>query len=240
MPNINAVKQALADGTTVTGVHFTFASTQVLEFLGRIGLDFVYFDGEHGTFNRENLEPSCALAEKFGITPIARVPSNSVAAITQFLDAGVKGIVVPHVESVEEARAALAATYFAPLGDRSFGAGRPEYAIGVGDLPAYLADINAGTSLCLMIESQAGLDSVEKIAALDGVDYLSFGMMDLSQSLGHAGNPSHPEVQEKVALASETIRKAGKKVREDFMNYCWIRDLVVAGAATKLGIAPQR
>jgi 2-keto-3-deoxy-L-rhamnonate aldolase RhmA len=238
MPTVNAIKRALANKTTVKGVHFTFPSPPILEILARLGLDFVYFDGEHGTFNRENLEHSCALAEKFGITPIARVPSNSVPAITQFLDAGVRGIVVPHVESVAEGKAAIAAAYFAPVGERSFGAGRPEYAVGVGGLPEFIEKTNSLTSLCLMIESEAGLNCVDELAALDGVDYLSFGMMDLSQSLGHAGNPGHPEVKEKVAAASEKIRAAGKRVREDFMHYCWMRDLVVAGAGTLLDIKP--
>jgi 2-keto-3-deoxy-L-rhamnonate aldolase RhmA len=236
MAERNAIKRALAEGSWIKGVHFTFPATPILEVLGRIGLDFVYLDGEHGSFDRGNLEASCLVAERYGITPIARVPANTPAAITRFLDAGVRGIVVPHVESVEEARRAIRATYFAPLGERSFGAGRPDYAVGVGDLPGHLLACNAATSLCLMIESGAALEVAGEIAAIDGVDYLSFGMMDLAQSLGHPGDPSHPDVERGVAGAVAAIHAAGKRVRQDFMTFRWVQELIVAGAAAELGL----
>lgn len=232
MPADNAIKRALATGAALKGVHLTFPAPQVVEILGRVGMDFVYFDGEHGTFNRDNLENCCAMAEKEGMTAIARVPENSVAAITQFLDAGVRGIIVPHVESVEAGRAAVEATYFAPLGLRSFGAGRPEHGVAVGDMPTFIKGLNEGVSLSLMIESKAGLDVVGELAALDGVDYLSFGLMDLAQSLGHVGEPGHPEVKAAVAEGSEKIRAAGKRVREDFIQFAWLRDIIATGAKT--------
>jgi 4-hydroxy-2-oxoheptanedioate aldolase len=81
-----------------------------------------------------------------------------------------------------------------------------------------------------MIESRQGLEAAGEIAALPGVDYLSFGMMDLSQSLGFAGQPDHPEVTAAVAEAAGRIRAAGKPVREDFMNFAWINEVLVVGA----------
>lgn len=234
MPADNVIKRARSSGATIRGVHLTFPAPQVVEILGRIGMDFVYFDGEHGSFNRDNLEACCAMADKAGLTPIARVPENSSAAITQFLDAGVRGIIVPHVESVAAARAALEATYFAPLGQRSFGAGRPEHGVEVGDLAAFIKGLNAGVSLSLMIESQAGLDVAADLAALEGIDYLSFGMMDLAQSLGHTGEPNHPAVQSAVTAAAAEIRDAGNAVREDFIQFAWLRDVIVAGVNASL------
>jgi 4-hydroxy-2-oxoheptanedioate aldolase len=89
---------------------------------------------------------------------------------------------------------------------------------------------NASVALCLMIESRAGVDAAGDLAAVPGVDYLSFGLLDLAQSLGHPGNPEHPAVKAAVADASARIRAAGKRVREDFMQFVWINDLLVAGA----------
>jgi 4-hydroxy-2-oxoheptanedioate aldolase len=201
-----------------------------MEVVGRTGLDFIYLDGEHGVFSLTEIEACCILADRYNATPIARVPENSRAVITQYLDRGIKGIVVPHVESADDARSAVDACYFAPLGQRSFGGGRPYAHIGNRSLPALLEEYNSQVSLSLMIESAVGLDNIDAIASTPGVDYLSFGMMDLAQSLGHAGEPNHPDVLAAVDACAARIRAAGKPVREDFMTFAWINDIVVEGA----------
>jgi len=230
----NAVKAAAASGTIVRGIHLTFAAPSIIEILAPARLDFVYLDGEHGTFDWRDLETSCVTAERHGMTPIARVPDRSAGTITRFLDRGVLGIVAPHVESVADAREAIDATYFAPLGQRSFGGGRPFF-LAIDDRPAHIAARNKTVSLCLMIESRAGLEAAHELAALEGVDYLSFGMMDLAQSLGHPGNPGHPDVKRAVADASARVRAAGKRIREDFMNFAWVSEILVTGAKQLLG-----
>jgi 2-keto-3-deoxy-L-rhamnonate aldolase RhmA len=103
------------------------------------------------------------------------------------------------------------------------------------DKPAHLLERNAGVSLSLMIESRAGLAAAHELAALDGVDYLSFGMMDLAQSLGHPGDPGHADVKQAMREAGERVRKAGKPIREDFMRFAWITDILTAGAKQLLG-----
>lgn len=230
----NAVKAASASGQTVRGIHLTFAAPQIIEILAPARLDFVYIDGEHGTFDWRDIEVSCVTAERHGMTPIARVPDRSAGTITRFLDRGVLGIVAPHVESVEDAREAIDATYFAPRGNRSFGGGRPFF-LAIDDKPAHIVERNKTISLCLMIESRAGLEAAHTLAALDGVDYLSFGMMDLAQSLGHSGNPGHPDVKRAVADASARVRAAGKRIREDFMSFAWVSEILVTGAREILG-----
>jgi 4-hydroxy-2-oxoheptanedioate aldolase len=231
----NAVKDAAASRTTIRGVHMTFAAPAAIEVLAVVGLQFVYIDGEHGCFDWRDVEAGCVAAERHDLTPIARVPEASSATITRYLDRGVRGIVAPHVESLDHARHVLAATYFAPMGSRSYGAGRPEYGQRLDSKLGYLQACNASISVCLMIESRKGLDIAGDLAALPGVDYMSFGMMDLAQSLGHPADPAHPSVQSAVAEASERIRKAGKPVREDFMNYVWLNDVLLAGARQLLG-----
>ncbi len=228
MSNRNAVKHAASSGTRVRGVHLTFAAPTVIELLAS-QLDFVYIDGEHGCFDAHDVETACITAERCGLTAIARVPDRSSATITRFLDRGVLGIVVPHIETVAQAREAVDATYFAPLGERSFGGGRPAY-LSIEDKPAHMLACNAATSLCLMIESRAGIEAVHELAAVEGIDYLSFGMMDLAQSMGHPGNPAHPEVKRAVDDARARINAAGKRVREEFMTFAWIHEIVLAGA----------
>jgi 4-hydroxy-2-oxoheptanedioate aldolase len=235
MKNNNSVKEAAATGRQIRGVHLTFAAPAIIELLASLDLQFVYIDGEHGCFDWRDIETGCLAAERHDLTPIARVPDASPATITRFLDRGVRGIIAPHIESLDHARQVIDCTYFAPLGSRSFGAGRPEYGQRIESRPAYMQACNAAVSLCLMIESQAGLDIAGELAALPGVDYLSFGMLDLAQSLGHPGNPDDGAVKTAVADASRRIRAAGKRVREDFMKFVWINDVLLAGTRQLLG-----
>jgi 4-hydroxy-2-oxoheptanedioate aldolase len=230
----NAVKRAAARGEKVRGLHLSFAAPVVIEVAATVGLDFVYLDGEHGAFGPQDVEACCVMAERHGLTPIARVAENTVSAITRFLDRGVRGIVVPHVESVGDARRAIEATYFAPLGQRSFGGGRPHAHFGAGNLTVHLQEANADVSLCLMIESVAALKALRDFVGLEGVDYVSFGMMDLAQSLGHAGNPGHPEVRAAVEEASRIARAAGRPVREDFCQFAWVNDVIRTGLRSLL------
>ena len=226
----NAVKDAAASGRQVRGVHMTFAAPAIIEVLAAMDLQFVYIDGEHGCFDWRDIETACLAAERHDLTPIARVPDTSSATITRFLDRGIQGIVAPHIESIEDARQVLDCAYFAPLGSRSYGGGRPEYGQRIESRRSLMRACNETLSLCLMIESGAGLAAAGELAALPGVDYISFGMVDLAQSLGHPGDPEHRAVQTAVAEASIRIRAAGKRVREDFMKYVWINDVLIAGA----------
>jgi 4-hydroxy-2-oxoheptanedioate aldolase len=146
----------------------------------------------------------------------------------------VRGIAAPHIDTIEDARRVVSAVYFSPLGARSYGGSRPDYGF-ASDRAALMAAANASVSLCLMIESKAALDIAEDLAAIQGVDYLSFGRMDLAQSLGCPGDPGHAGVEAAIAAASQRIRAGGKRVREDFMSFAWINDLLVAGARSLLG-----
>jgi 2-keto-3-deoxy-L-rhamnonate aldolase RhmA len=227
---MNHVKNAAASGQKIRGVHLTFAAPTIIEVVSAADLQFIYIDGEHGCFDWRDVEAACIAAERHGMTPIARVPDISVATITRYMDRGVKGIVAPHIESLDEAERVIDATYFAPLGNRSFGAGRPEYGQRIPDRTAYMHACNSTAAICLMIESRAGIEIAGELAALDGVDYLSFGLLDLAQDMGYPGQADHPEVKAAVADATRRIVDAGKRTRETFMKYAWINEVLVAGA----------
>lgn len=224
----NAVKRAAATGDKIRGCHLTFAAPPIIEVLASIEIDFIYLDGEHGTFDFKDIEVACVAAERHDIVPIARVPDRTSGTITRFLDRGVRGIVIPHVNSAADAAEALDSIYFSPVGHRSFGGGRPYY-LAIDDLPKHLAHCNTDISVGIMIESVEGLEAAHQIAALAGVDYLSFGLNDLAQALGYPGQPTHPDVARQVEEASTRIRKAGKPIREDFMKVAWINQVILSG-----------
>ena len=98
-------------------------------------IDYVYLDGEHGAFDARDLEACAIAAELHGITAIARVPDSRPATISHFLDRGLKGVVVPHVHDVGEARRVIDAAYHGPVGNRSFGGTRPLFVAGIPDKP---------------------------------------------------------------------------------------------------------
>jgi 2-keto-3-deoxy-L-rhamnonate aldolase RhmA len=231
----NYVKEAAASGQRIRGIHLTFSAPSVVEVLAATDLHFVYIDGEHGCFDWRDIETTCIAAERHGLTCIARIPDLASATITRFLDRGVRGLVLPHVESVEDAQRAIDAACFSPIGSRSFGAGRPEYGQRIESRPKYMQACNALLSVCVMIESERGLEVAHEIARVPGVDYLSFGMLDLAQSLGHPGDPTAGPVKDAVADATRRIHEAGKPVREDFMRFVWINDVLLTGARELLG-----
>jgi 2-keto-3-deoxy-L-rhamnonate aldolase RhmA len=228
----NSVKHAAAGGDWIRGIHLTFPATAVIEVLASERLDFVYIDGEHGRFDWRDIEMVCITAERHKLTPIARIPDPSSATITRFLDRGVRGIVVPHVESVEDAKRVIDAAYFAPMGARSFGAGRPEYWESGADRASYMEACNRAISVCMMIETTAAVQAAHQIAQVPGVDYLSYGLLDLAQSLGHPGEGAHPDVKRAVSECTQRVNQAGKRVREQFMKYAWVNDVLRAGFRT--------
>jgi len=228
----NSVKQAAASGDWIRGIHLTFPATAVIEVLASERLDFVYIDGEHGRFDWRDIEIVCITAERHKLTPIARIPDPSSATITRFLDRGVRGIVVPHVESVDDAKRVVDAAYFAPMGARSFGAGRPEYWESGADRASYMEACNGAICVCMMIETAAAVQAAHQIAQVPGVDYLSYGLLDLAQSLGHPGEGAHVDVKRAVTECTQRVNQAGKRVREQFMKYAWVNDVLRAGFRT--------
>ena len=229
----NVVKEAARSGGKVRGLFMAFAAPNVIELLAG-EVDFVFLDGEHGAFSPRELETACMIGERCGLTVIARVPDGSARTITHFLDRGVLGILVPHVDTAAQARAAVNAAYFAPLGQRSFGGSRPAYQE-IDDKPQHLLDCNASTSVGLLVETGVGLAAVEEMAAIDGIDYLSFGPNDLAQDLGYPGRPDHPDVLRAMAEGSQRIRAAGKRVPDDFMKGVWINEVMLKGIRQLLG-----
>ena len=207
----NTLKQKLAAGKAVFGVMLTFPSPQVVEMLGGLGFDWVLIDNEHGTVTIENSEDLIRAAELSGVAPIVRPVSNKPEIIAPFMDRGAWGVQVPHVNTVEEARAAVDAVKYYPLGHRGmFSGSRPaDYGLS-GSTADYVEAANRNTLVCLMLEEVEAIENLESMVAVEGVDVFFIGSGDLSQSMGYPGQQTHPEVQELMAKGVSIIREAGQ------------------------------
>lgn len=227
----NNIREAIAAGRKATGFLMNFPSPYVIELFGRHGgFDFAYADGEHGVFDLKDLEEHCRACDLVGLTAIARIPEISRGTVTRFLDRGFAGIIAPHVDTAEEARRLVDYCRFHPVGTRSYGAGRGER-LGVNlDLVEHGRQWNAGVVIGVMIESQSGIDNLEPILAVDGIDYFMTGANDLAQALGHPGEPRHPDVLSVQEEIARQVHAAGKLMREDIMRPIWLRELLLDGA----------
>ena len=206
----NTLKQKLRDGKAAFGVMITFPSPPIVEILGYMGFDWVLIDNEHGSVTVDTAEDMIRAAELTGIAPIVRPVANKPEVIAPFLDRGAWGVQVPHVNTREEAQAAVAACKYFPEGQRGiFSRGRPaEYGMG-GTTQQYAAQANANTLVCLMLEEVEAIKNIDAIVTVKGVDVLFIGSGDLSQSMGYVGQQAHPEVQEVMEAGVKKIRAAG-------------------------------
>jgi 4-hydroxy-2-oxoheptanedioate aldolase len=207
----NRTREKLAEGQAVFGCFLRYPDAGLAELLALQGLDFVVFDAEHGTLTPQTCEHLVRAVEVHGVTPAVRVEENRAATIARYLDVGVLSCHVPGVESREGAVAAVTAIKFRPQGDRGLAASRASGFGPRGGYPAYIAEANRETQVIVHVESAAGVAAAEQIAAVDGVDVLLVGTLDLSHDLGCAGEVEHPDVvaaAERVAAAAAASGKA--------------------------------
>ena len=206
----NLVKEKLKAGKTAVGIRMDFSSPYVLELLGKSGFDFVYFDCEHSSLSVGACEDMFRAAELVGLTPLVRVPSSEPGVILRYLDSGAMGVIIPHSHNREAAENAVKAVKYSPEGDRGI-AGRSLSLSGLS-VANYVKEANKETLVALMIEDAEAITNVAEIAAVDGVDVLFIGRLDLSVSLGIPGEIEHPTIKEAVNKLIAQGRAAGKAV----------------------------
>ena len=194
----NAVKRKLRAGEAVVGCFVPYPSAELAEICGLIGFDFVLIDAEHGPMSPESAYRMVLGAEAGGATPIVRVPQNARQVILRYLDIGALGVMVPQVNSAEEAQGAVTASRYYPHGLRGIAGVR---AAGFGlrqSLADYTAHANEELLVIVQIESLAAVGHLAEILEVPGIDVLFVGPNDLAQSMGYPGQPLHPEVQSVV------------------------------------------
>jgi 2-dehydro-3-deoxyglucarate aldolase len=204
----NAFRQRLLAGETLIGCWCSLANPITTEVLGVAGFDWLLLDGEHSPNDVGTFIPQLMALKDSASAPIARPASNNVVEIKRLLDAGFYNFLVPMVESVEEARRAVAATRYPPKGVR--GVSVSQRSNRFGSVPDYFASIDEQICVLVQIESRKGLAAAAEIASVDGVDGVFVGPSDLAAALGHLGNPNHAEVQAAIASTFETVKAVGK------------------------------
>jgi 2-dehydro-3-deoxyglucarate aldolase/4-hydroxy-2-oxoheptanedioate aldolase len=204
----NAVKRTLAEGGVAIGTMVVeFATPGVARLAARAGAEFVLFDMEHTGYGFERMRWVLAAARSSPVVPFLRVPDADYHLVARGLDIGALGLMVPSVESAAEAQLVVSAARYPPLGRRGLGlVFRDEWH--PDGVPATLEERNEETLVIVQIETAAGLEAVEEIAAVDGVDLLWVGHFDLSASLGIPGDFGAAE----YAHAVDRILAAGKPV----------------------------
>ena len=188
----------------------SFNSPITAEILGMAGFDWILLDGEHAPSDVNTFIPQLMALKDSVSAPVVRPPWNDTVMIKRLLDAGFHNLLIPFIESADEARRAVAATRYPPQGVR--GVGTSHRNSRYGSVPNYFGIVNDQITVLLQIESRKGVEAIDEIAAVDGVDGVFIGPADLSASLGHIGQPNHPEVQATIRHLYERTVAAGKAV----------------------------
>lgn len=191
---MTSFRQKLKNGDRLIGTVISMATPQVSELLAQAGFDWLFIDGEHAPLNDADIQ---LLIQTAGQTPcLVRVPCLDEIAIKKALDAGATGIIVPQVNSAEQARQAVSYAKYPPMGQRGVGISR---AHGYGfDFQDYLARANDEVVVVVQAEHALALDEIDAIAATPGLDAVFIGPYDLSASLGKMGQIEDPSVIDAV------------------------------------------
>ena len=164
-------------------------------------------DCEHGSIGPADVELMAIACDAAGITPIARPRTNSASDIQGVMDRGVMGVQVPHINTGEDARRAVASVKFGPGAARGLAAGTRPDAWGMGArMPDFAAQANAQSLVCVQLEHAAALANIDDILAVEGIDVFFIGPSDLSQSMGYPGNPKAPPVAKAIEAGAGANR----------------------------------
>lgn len=228
---VNHVRRRLEQGGIALGFgvhHLRSSATGMIA--AAAGFDWLFIDMEHGAMSVDDATQIAIAALGQGVTPIVRVCKDAVFEGARCLDNGAMGVVVPHVDTAEEAAAVARAYRFPPIGERSWGG--PPFAYGLGAVnPAEAqAELNREVLVVCMIETPEAVKNAEAIAAVPGVDVLMFGTSDLTATMGIPGQIGHPDVRRAYESVGAACAKHGK-----IMGMGGVYDEKVAPEYIKLG-----
>ncbi|MCB0996722.1 MAG: 2-dehydro-3-deoxyglucarate aldolase [Acidimicrobiales bacterium] len=202
----NEFKRRLAAGEVQYGMWCSLADPLAAEICAGAGLEWVVIDGEHAPNDIRTVLAQLQAMAPYPVSPIVRLVRGDVALMKQYLDLGAQTLLVPMVESADQAAELVRGLRYPPRGVRGVANGR---ASRWGRVGTYWDDADAENCLVVQVETLPGVANIEAIAAVDGVDGIFVGPSDLAACMGHLGNPRHPEVEAAVLDALSRIRTAG-------------------------------
>lgn len=213
----NRILERIRKGEKALGLAMQYPSEQMVEAAGRMGLDFISLDGQHGVISPSDVETICRIADGYGITPAMRVPDQEESTLFTYLDRGMRMITVPNLLTAEEAERLVKHCYYGPVGRRSATSQRVIFASGgdTSDMRDVYAFTNENTIVVPQLESITAFENLDAILEVNGIDYFAGGPQDIAQSMGYPGQPNHPACVEAFETACEKVRTAGKHMISD-------------------------
>jgi 2-keto-3-deoxy-L-rhamnonate aldolase RhmA len=209
----NAVKEKLARNEVVASISIRLTrGVEIARLAKTADFDMIYIDLEHSSATLETTGQICQAALSIGLVPMVRVPANTPEYIQRVLDGGALGIVAPGIGSAEEARAAVKAAKYPPLGERGAGGALPHLEYRSFPTAEANAAINDATMVIVQFESAEAIEKADEIVAVEGVDMVLLGVNDLLASMGLAGQYEHAKVREAYERTIAACRKHGKHV----------------------------
>ncbi|MER8447846.1 aldolase/citrate lyase family protein [Mesorhizobium sp. M1066] len=207
----NRAKQKLLAGQLSLGIGLRQARTVDIARIARsCDYDWLFIDMEHNSMDQDTAAQICVAALDVGITPLVRVPGHEHFHASRLLDTGALGIVAPHVNNRAEAERLVSNCLFPPAGKRSIPGGMPQVQFQPVPITELVTLINTGTLIVAMIETPEGLENVDAIAALEGIDVLLMGGNDMAAELGIHGQFTHPRMRQAFATIATACHRHGK------------------------------
>jgi 2-dehydro-3-deoxyglucarate aldolase len=207
-PFPNQFRKDLRAGKRLIGCWASLASPITAEILGLAQFDWILLDGEHSPNDVATFVPQLMALKDSPSAPVVRPACNDPVIIKQLLDIGFHNLLLPSVDSADEARRGVAATRYPPAGTRGVSVAHRSNMYGT--VEGYFSDINDHITVLVQIETRSGLDAVDAIAEVDHVDGLFVGPSDLAAALGHLGHADNPDVQNAIQHVFARSRAAGK------------------------------
>lgn len=218
-----------AERRALKGMWVCSGSPLIAEICAGAGLDWILVDMEHAPNDLQTVLAQLQAVAPYPVTPVVRVPFNDHVIIKRVLDLGARTLLVPFVSSAEEARAAVRAAHYPPVGVRGVGAALARSSRW-SRIHGYVPDAASHVSVVVQIETAAGVEAAPEIAAVDGVDGVFVGPADLGASMGLFGDQSHPDVVAAVHRTFEAVKGAGKPVGVNAFDPGMARAYLEAGA----------
>jgi 2-keto-3-deoxy-L-rhamnonate aldolase RhmA len=206
----NPVKKKLQAGQKTAGAWLGLASPITAEILSLAGFDWLVLDMEHGAGDDMTMLNQFQAMNGSGVVPLVRVAGNDPLAIKRTLDAGALGVVVPDIQTKEEAEAAYRAVKYHPLGTRGISGNTRAGSYGIKNNAQLMETANERTMLIVQIESPQAVANLDEILQVEGINVFFIGPRDLGTSMGYFNNAAHPEVKKVIATIEEKVFGAGK------------------------------
>ncbi|MBI1729145.1 aldolase [Candidatus Acetothermia bacterium] len=207
----NDFKERLHTGEVLFGAFSTISHPAIVEIMALAGMDFVILDGEHSSLTPESAENLYRAAELRGIGCVTRIGENNQQHMQKFLDSGAGSVLIPLVNSREEAERVVDAVKYGPIGSRGLAASRAsDWGLIPGGLPEYVKHANEETFIAVQVETFEAVENFDHILAVEHIDMIFFGPSDLSSSLGLPGQTTHPKVVTLIEDLGRRTKKADK------------------------------